>query len=81
MSAPYSALFENKAWSTSTVLKNTVSDCVRLKLKTSLINTLSDFDTIDDAKYLSNQDKLKLQDQLISESDPGFHKLVSKIAV
>ena len=81
MSASHSAIFESKLWSTSSVLKDTITDCDRLKLKTSLINTLSDFDTIENAKYLSDKDKLILQDQLISKSDPGYRELINKIAV
>ncbi|UOR05936.1 TIGR04282 family arsenosugar biosynthesis glycosyltransferase [Hymenobacter aerilatus] len=42
------ALFENKTWSTPTVLADTLADAQRLNLRTALLPTLHDIDSVED---------------------------------
>lgn len=51
MQEHYTRVFENKAWSTETVLKETIEDLLDLKIPYVLIKTLSD---IDEEKDLLN---------------------------
>ena len=45
-------LFEGKAWSTSDVLEQTLSDCETLGLSTAVLETLNDVDTKEDWKQV-----------------------------
>lgn len=49
-------LFQNKRWSTDTVLTDTIKDTVKLKKQCSFLIELTDIDTIEDYQryYLSN---------------------------
>ncbi len=48
MSKLYNCIFENKAWSTSNLLNNTLEELKQQKIKVSLIETLNDIDTFED---------------------------------
>ena len=44
----HNCVFENKAWSTSNLLEETLSDLEQKKIEVSLIETLNDIDTFED---------------------------------
>jgi len=48
MTKLYSCIFENKAWSTSNLLEDTLAELHQKKIKVSLIETLNDIDTFED---------------------------------
>lgn len=53
------ALFFGNKWSTESVLKSTLKTCKKQKLSYGILNHLSDLDTIDDFKYLEENDRLE----------------------
>ena len=52
MNRLYKSLFFNKSWSTNRLLQETLATAKQLKLKISLLQTLSDIDEEKDLKYL-----------------------------
>lgn len=50
MSKLHDCIFENKAWSTSNLLEETLTGLEQKKIKVSLIETLNDIDTFEDLK-------------------------------
>lgn len=48
MSKFHKCIFENKAWSTSMLLENTLKELKQKEIKVSLIETLNDIDTFED---------------------------------
>ena len=48
MSKLHDCIFENKAWSTSNLLEETLTELEQKKIDVSLIETLNDIDTFED---------------------------------
>jgi glycosyltransferase A (GT-A) superfamily protein (DUF2064 family) len=54
LTSPIRAIFENKAWSTDTVLGDTLADFKRLGMSVARLETLRDLDTLDDLNALTD---------------------------
>lgn len=57
MNAEWPTLFENKAWSTDSVLTDTLADATRLGLRVHLLPELRDIDTIEDLRAWQEAEK------------------------
>ncbi|MBL4716557.1 MAG: TIGR04282 family arsenosugar biosynthesis glycosyltransferase [Bacteroidia bacterium] len=54
----YASLFENKKWSTNSVLSSTVADLENLKVDYHILQELSDIDNVEDLKVMVEQSKI-----------------------
>jgi hypothetical protein len=54
----YNFIFKNKAWSTSNLLEDTLTELKQKKIDVSLIETLNDIDTFEDLQTYPNFLKL-----------------------
>jgi rSAM/selenodomain-associated transferase 1 len=54
LTSPIRAIFENKAWSTDSVLRDTLADFKTLGMSVARLETLRDLDTLDDLNALIN---------------------------
>lgn len=75
MTEKHPDLFVGIPWSTANVLKETLKKCEQENLETQHLKTLSDFDVIDDARYLKDVDFLLLEKELKGFIKKEFKKL------
>ena len=54
MKALYPLIFQNKKWSTTSVLKDTIRDIIKLNKRYCVLPTLMDIDSIEDLKTLAS---------------------------
>jgi hypothetical protein len=55
LTSPIRSIFQNKAWSTDTVLRDTLADFKALGVSVARLDTLRDLDTADDLHALSEE--------------------------